>query len=578
MMWNRFAKSLPLPLALLAALAAADDCERFTQYNSKREGNRNLEDEYRIINTPAACSTQCTATSGCECFSYNLDNNRCFLMSACKTPTIRGNFISGVSGCEVPPPSREECKVTVRTAAAGLPVLRHDRKGIGRMLQKVADCAGGGAVYKVEWIAGSENDYKVHTIYRIGCRHSNVDLFHDHCATDALLQEWERDEAVFSNAREESESNDNQKEDINNEPDLVVQFNSMPELTGRYHRSIKLWNKAPLWRSDDCNNGGLGCVMFSSNGGYWMISNTPDGNTRNVGSVKSVRPHAGESPNQMQWEVHIGKEWKEGSGVVDTVEGMKLRGIDWQNDEYGQITVFIPEAPSVAGTYRAVGRFRDSPLYRSADCATGACVIFTSAGGYWMISGREDGHHRNVGLVKTEEQSSATIDGPNMEFTWQFRRHQKWALSTGTVGPTEKLKDKGFTVQESALVIAIPEVPEVNGLYRAEGRHRGLPLYRSDDCRSTKCAIFASASGRWIVAEEGAELRDDLCSVRAGKRIPHGALGPDGKWMLTTDWEGQPDLEPTSVETWEFPMNHGWGPSSSGSVMTRYHSKFAQNR
>eukprot|EP00756_Hemistasia_phaeocysticola_P038484 Hpha_TRINITY_DN16761_c0_g2::TRINITY_DN16761_c0_g2_i1::g.76234::m.76234 len=578
-------KFLLAGLGLLPPFAVGDECLRFTQYNSQREGNANLEEDFRTISTAAACSGQCQLTEGCACFSYNQDNNRCFLMSACKTPTWRHNFVAGPAGCSLPEPSEQGCRVTVKTATPGAAVLRNDRKGAGRILQKVGDCAGGGALFKVEWGAGSSTN--VRSISRVGCRHSSIELYHDGCANEQLLVEWEVAGVSASASESESEiesagasasaatAGDPSDPSPPKPTDLIVHFAEMPELTGRYHRDGS-FRKYPMWRSDDCNNGGLGCVLFSSGGGYWMIANSPDGHTRNVGSVKSEEVHKGESPMTQRWQVLIGREWKTGSGAVDTEEGMTKRGIDWKGDQYGLITVFIPEVPSLVGTYRATARFRNSPLYRSADCPTGACVLFISGGGFWMISGREDGHLRNVGLAKTTQLSSAgNLDAGDL--SWEFLDHQEWMASVGSVGPTPKLSESGFTVQEATLIVSMPDAPEVNGLYRAEGRHRGLPLFRSDDCSSTKCVMFASSLGRWIISEYPGDLGilgNDSGRARSKHRIPHGRVGEDGTWVLTMDWEGQRDLEPTSFEHWEYQAVSGsWKPTPRGHVLTRYEAR-----
>eukprot|EP01065_Artemidia_motanka_P025233 TRINITY_DN3017_c0_g1_i7.p1 TRINITY_DN3017_c0_g1~~TRINITY_DN3017_c0_g1_i7.p1 ORF type:complete len:641 (+),score=90.07 TRINITY_DN3017_c0_g1_i7:67-1923(+) len=542
-----------LLLASFVGTALSADCLYFHQFNSQREGNANLEEEYRITSNPAACSAQCAVTEGCVCFSYNQDNNRCFLMSSCKTPTHRHNFVAGEAGCVMPQPSPALCKVTVQTATPGAPVLRRDRKGLGRILQRVTDCAGGGGLFKVEWKAGVRNDY------HIGCKHRlRIDLFHATCATEELLAMW---------ANQITE---------NEEQTLIVFLPEVPDLTGHYHPD-GTFHQHQLWRSEDCNNGGLGCVLFSSGGGFWMISNQPDGHTRNVGAAKSEEMHEGNSPLLQKWQVLNGKDWQLSIGAVDTEEGMRTRGLD-RTPQDGRVQVYLPELPSLIGTYRSGSKFHGQPLYRSGDCATGACVLFVSAGGYWMVSGRDNGHQLNRGLAKTSQAASGA--GPeDPALTWEWHDRQGWRPTSGIVGTPNALAERGVSLQDSGVVVDIHDAPEVSGTYHAEGLHRGLPKFVSDDCPSGKCILHVDAGGHWMIADSPEAVEGDQGRTRSKQRLPHGRLaevtGPDGRptavWSLQTDWEGQPELEPIAFQAWEYQMNSGaWRATTQAFVYLKH--------
>eukprot|EP01062_Namystynia_karyoxenos_P003171 TRINITY_DN1111_c0_g1_i1.p1 TRINITY_DN1111_c0_g1~~TRINITY_DN1111_c0_g1_i1.p1 ORF type:complete len:662 (+),score=206.35 TRINITY_DN1111_c0_g1_i1:66-1988(+) len=528
-------------------------CSRFTQYNSQREGNANLEDEYRSISNAADCSAQCAVTQGCACFSYNQDNERCFLMSSCKTPTPRHNFIAGDAGCKIPDPSPETCRVTVSTATPGAKVLRMKwQHGAGRLLHKAADCAGGGALFKVEWKGGVRNDY------RVGCRHATTELFHASCASEELLAQWE---ALVQQEAEEREAT------------LIVYLPEVPELTGVY-RVDGHFRHAPMWRSDDCNNGGLGCVLFSSGGGFWMISPTPDGHERNVGNAKSEEQHQGAPPQNSRWQVLTGRSWGPSAGAVDTEAGMRRRGIDWKQGQAGEMVVFLPELPSLTGTYRVSSRFRNTQLFRSSDCATGSCVMFLSGGGFWMVSGRSNGHELNTGVAKTAQMAEGS--GPDSNtLQWEWHDRQGWRQSAGAVLPVWRMQEQGWSLRDASITVAIFDVPEVGGTYKVEGRYNGLPLYRSDDCAARACSIFASSSGHWVIADRADGQEQDLGRARGKQRIPHWKTSEGGKPVAEpgtdVEWEGQPELEPHAVQEWDYRLNSGsWRTCQRSLVATTY--------
>merc|ERR1711862_916917 len=73
-----------------------------TQYDSHRSGNANLEKSYHSVGTAQECQNVCVATTGCNCFTYNTNQGRCWLMTACQTATHNAGFTSGPKVC--PPP------------------------------------------------------------------------------------------------------------------------------------------------------------------------------------------------------------------------------------------------------------------------------------------------------------------------------------------------------------------------------------------------------------------------------------------------------------------------------------------
>eukprot|EP00756_Hemistasia_phaeocysticola_P053048 Hpha_TRINITY_DN28413_c0_g1::TRINITY_DN28413_c0_g1_i1::g.183994::m.183994 len=46
-------------------------CEREVQYNTRRPGNRNMEEKARVAETAEGCSMTCAEARGCACFTWN---------------------------------------------------------------------------------------------------------------------------------------------------------------------------------------------------------------------------------------------------------------------------------------------------------------------------------------------------------------------------------------------------------------------------------------------------------------------------------------------------------------------------
>lgn len=81
-----------------ALTAGARGCvQRSTQYDSRSQGNINLENASHSMASGEACQRLCSDTSGCSCFSHNSANGSCWLMSQCSTPITKSGYIAGAA-------------------------------------------------------------------------------------------------------------------------------------------------------------------------------------------------------------------------------------------------------------------------------------------------------------------------------------------------------------------------------------------------------------------------------------------------------------------------------------------------
>eukprot|EP01062_Namystynia_karyoxenos_P024380 TRINITY_DN194_c0_g1_i3.p1 TRINITY_DN194_c0_g1~~TRINITY_DN194_c0_g1_i3.p1 ORF type:complete len:1204 (+),score=277.87 TRINITY_DN194_c0_g1_i3:86-3697(+) len=133
---------------------------------------------------------------------------------------------------------------------------------------------------------------------------------------------------------------------------IIVVAPEMPVLSGIYRVSGK-HKSAILYRSSTCEN--KNCVMFVSSGGYWMISHDGKGHTKNVGQVKTGTKAGKSPPHQMKdWQYHDreSKKWTPSANIiVDTVEGMEARKVDWKTvitEHSGSDPTGTPPPPEAA--------------------------------------------------------------------------------------------------------------------------------------------------------------------------------------------------------------------------------------
>lgn len=65
------------------------------QYSSQNNGNANLEKSARQASSGGDCQQICASTTGCMCFTHNVGNGKCWLMTSCVTPTTASGIVSG---------------------------------------------------------------------------------------------------------------------------------------------------------------------------------------------------------------------------------------------------------------------------------------------------------------------------------------------------------------------------------------------------------------------------------------------------------------------------------------------------
>eukprot|EP01062_Namystynia_karyoxenos_P077770 TRINITY_DN78_c0_g1_i1.p1 TRINITY_DN78_c0_g1~~TRINITY_DN78_c0_g1_i1.p1 ORF type:complete len:566 (+),score=105.25 TRINITY_DN78_c0_g1_i1:91-1788(+) len=547
---------------LLVGVAAVlgEDCQRFTQYNSRREGNMVLEDEPRNMSQAQDCASQCAVTDGCVCFSYNQDNQRCFLMAACKTATTRNSLISGTAGCTVPDPTPDGCRVTPQTATPGTMVLRMRwEHGPGRILYKKADCAGGGALYGIEWKGGVRNNY------RIGCRQSATDLYHATCATEELLTKWE-DEVQPDLGGSDSEAHN-----------LTVVIPEAPDLDGTYVISGE-FHEQPLWRSSDCHGGQ--CVLFSSGGGFWMLSDSPDGHTRNVGSAKTGIRHNGRLPQSLAWQVMTGGDWVPSTGRIDVEHAPQAKPLMLNrfvgDAQKGDLAVFIPEMPSLIGMYRPdTEGGTPTRRFHSKDCATGGCLLYLTTRGHWMVTGRPEGQATDEGTARALVWGDPGTP-EQVGLQWEWRNSRGWRRSSrGAVVSADRVHTlDGSLLDATSITVVVSDIPEAKGTYHAVDRHNGLPLYQCVDCSPGVCSLFAGADGRWAVSCGSGAPRPDQVRLRALNPVQRRSPVAEGEPQPPEAvWEGQPELEPHAVQEWECMSGGAWTPCRECTVSTPYRER-----
>ncbi|KAJ9470963.1 hypothetical protein DIPPA_35403 [Diplonema papillatum] len=118
------------------------------------------------------------------------------------------------------------------------------------------------------------------------------------------------------------------------------------------------------------------------------------------------------------------------------------------------LLVSVPDMPEVCGLYKNLPRkewVRDAPVFHSADCATGDCVLFLSHGGFWMIGRHKADAAGNRGIVKSSEKvpprAGRRVTANKMEH-WEYLGSAGWVATEAVVDEPESPAAKGISLTD----------------------------------------------------------------------------------------------------------------------------------
>jgi len=361
---------------------------------------------------------------------------------------------------------------------------------------------------------------------------------------------WQPDQSIFlteKQAEAQRRVAEQQREAVkrtDRAPDKVWMIcPPKPHLQGEYVKQpARIERGQAVWRQV----GGNGILYSNGLGGVWCVATKEADVQKNLGLLQCSTPHHGHPPHEMEsWQYADGSAWRVHKDLRVTASRHEgLTALAEQDAEAQrrakeaprQLWLKAPSRMALEGEYVIVpDRIERGQVVWKQHCGPG--WIYSTTGGRWFITDREDGISACTGVLASVSPHQNRF--PQETERWQEFTHGVWQLASfvAVVVDEECLKLRHLSslsmeddfqvlpvVQQfpQSLWVMSSELSEFEGEYVSCGSR----TWKQDGGSMQLSPVFLQGIERWGFSE-GA---NKICRVR-------GTTPCDGAPHLTQQWQ-----------------------------------------
>ncbi|CAK9073538.1 unnamed protein product [Durusdinium trenchii] len=318
-----------------------------------------------------------------------------------------------------------------------------------------------------------------------------------------------------------------------------------PNLQGEYAKQpARVERGQAVWRQV----GGNGILYSNGLGGLWCVATKEADVQKNLGLLQCSTPHYGRPPHEMEsWQYADGNSWRVHADLRVTVnrqEGLAAlaeQDADAQRRAKAapkQLWLKAPSRIALEGEYTKVPeRLERGQAVWKQHCGPG--WIYSTSGGRWFITDREDGISVCTGLIASITPHQNHF--PQETEQWQEYVNGVWQPSPAVAVVVDeeclKLRHLSSLSMEDDLqaMSAVPSLKMPNNLWvmsselsELEGEYIscGYRVWRQEGGNAQLSAVAQQAVERWAFWEDSTSN----CRVR-------GTTACEGSPHLTMQWQ-----------------------------------------
>mmetsp|Transcript_50616 Transcript_50616/g.103086 ORF Transcript_50616/g.103086 Transcript_50616/m.103086 type:complete len:801 (+) Transcript_50616:39-2441(+) len=359
---------------------------------------------------------------------------------------------------------------------------------------------------------------------------------------------WQSDQTIFlteKQAEAQRRVAEQQREAVkrtDRAPDKVwILCQPKPHLQGEYVKQpARIERGQAVWRQ----LGGNGILYSNGLGGFWCVATKEADVQKNLGLLQCSTPHYGRPPHEMEsWQFADGNTWRVHKNVRVTASRQEgLAALAEQDADAqrraklapSQLWLKAPSRMALEGEYTKVPeRMERGQVVWKQHCGPG--WIYSTSGGRWFITDREDGISACTGVLASVSPHQNRF--PQETEQWQEFTSGVWQIapSVAVVVDEEclKLRHLSSLSMDNEFQVLAPKFPQnlwvmSSELTELEGEYIscGSGMWKQDGGTMQLAAVLQQGMERWCFREEGSSN----CRVR-------GATNCEVSPHLTQQWQ-----------------------------------------